>query len=167
MSDGASTRDHRITKACFRICSTCRSRSQAPFYLCALRTIANRAEGTFALLRYTLGGDRPSQTAHIPLFQAQIHGTRLELKYYKSGISHCGSVKAGASTSTPPTYSTHRMPKPNNMLQERFIGSFRLPAGTQYLHCDFSFAESLAETEPILLRYSCGSELTRQGTSLP
>ncbi len=63
------------------------TRSQAPFYLCALRTIANRAEGTFALLRYSLGGDRPSQTAHIPLFQAQIHGTRLESKYTESGIS--------------------------------------------------------------------------------
>jgi hypothetical protein len=63
------------------------TRSQAPFYLCALRTIANRAEGTFALLRYILGGDRPSQTAHIPLFQAQIHGTRLESKYGESGIS--------------------------------------------------------------------------------
>jgi hypothetical protein len=63
------------------------TRSQAPFYLCALRTIANRAEGTFALLRYTLGGDRPSQTAHIPLFQALIQGTRLESKYTESGIS--------------------------------------------------------------------------------
>lgn len=28
------------------------------------RTISNRAEGTFERLRYLLGGDRPSQTAH-------------------------------------------------------------------------------------------------------
>jgi hypothetical protein len=26
--------------------------------------MTDRAEGTFALLRYSLGGDRPSQTAH-------------------------------------------------------------------------------------------------------
>src|SRR5438093_12241975 len=27
LSDGPSTRDHRITRSCFRTCSTCRSRS--------------------------------------------------------------------------------------------------------------------------------------------
>ena len=31
LSDGPSMRDHRITLACFRTCSTCLSRSQAPF----------------------------------------------------------------------------------------------------------------------------------------
>jgi len=40
-----------------------RSRSQAPLCLYTLRTIADRAEGTFVRLRYILGGDRPSQTA--------------------------------------------------------------------------------------------------------
>ena len=80
LSDGASTRDHRITKACFRICSTCRSRSQAPFYLCARRLIANQAEGTIGLLRYFLGGDRPSQTAQLTLSTVRIHGPVLEFK---------------------------------------------------------------------------------------
>ena len=75
MSDGPSIRDRRITKTYFRICSTDESRSQAPFYLCALCPIADRAEGTFALLRYSLGGDRPSQTAHLALFPARIHGS--------------------------------------------------------------------------------------------
>ena len=117
LSDGPSMQNHRITKACFRICSTYPSRSQAPFYLYARRPIANRAEGTFGLLRYRLGGDRPSQTAHLPLFQARFHGTRLEFNRYKSGISHCGSERAGAPSSMPPTYSTHIKPKPNNMLQ--------------------------------------------------
>ena len=64
LSDGPSIQNHRITKACFRTCSTRRSRSQAPFCLYTLRAIADRAEGTFARLRYTLGGDRPSQTTH-------------------------------------------------------------------------------------------------------
>ena len=41
------------------------SRSQAPFYLYARRLIANQAEGTFELLRYSFGGDRPSQTAQL------------------------------------------------------------------------------------------------------
>ena len=59
LSDGPSTRYHRITKPDFRPCSTCLSRSQAPFCLCTLRTISNRTEGTFGRLRYSLGGDRP------------------------------------------------------------------------------------------------------------
>ncbi len=51
----------------FRLCWSYRTRSQAPFYHCAHCPIANRAEGTFGLLRYLLGGDRPNQTAHLAL----------------------------------------------------------------------------------------------------
>ena len=80
MSDGPSTRDHRITKTYFRTCSTYVSRSQAPLYLYALHAIANRIEEAIGLLRYFLGGDRPSQTNHLPLSKARIHGTLLEFK---------------------------------------------------------------------------------------
>ena len=86
LSDGPSTRDRRITMACFRTCSTCRSRSQAPLYHCALRTIADRAEGTIARLRYSFGGDRPSQTTHLTLFHTRIHGRWLVFQLYKGGI---------------------------------------------------------------------------------
>ena len=55
------------------------SRSQAPLYLYALRTIADRAEGTFELLRYFLGGNRPSQTNQLSLFLAQIHGIEVRI----------------------------------------------------------------------------------------
>ena len=68
MSDGISIHNRRITKACFRICSTCKSRSQAPLCYYTQRAIANRTEGTFALLRYSLGGDRPSQTTKFTLY---------------------------------------------------------------------------------------------------
>ena len=67
LSDGPSIRNRRITNSDFRLCSTHRSRSQAPFYVYALCLIANQAEGTFELLRYSLGGDRPSQTAQLAL----------------------------------------------------------------------------------------------------
>ncbi len=68
LSDGPSTRHHRITKPDFRPCSTCPSRSQAPFCLYTLRAISVRSEGTFGRLRYSLGGDRPpSQTARLRL----------------------------------------------------------------------------------------------------
>ena len=72
MSDGISIHNRRITKACFRSCSSRRSRSQAPFCLCTRRAIADRAEGTFARLRYSLGGDRPSQTTRLTLFPDRI-----------------------------------------------------------------------------------------------
>ena len=86
MSDGPSTRYHRITKSDFRSCSTCWCRSQAPFCLYTLCTISDRAEGTFERLRYCLGGDRPSQTAQLTVSLYQFHGIRLEFQHHKSGI---------------------------------------------------------------------------------
>jgi len=87
LSDGLSIQHRRITNSDFRPCSTHRSRSQAPLYVYARCPIANRAEGTFELLRYRLGGDRPSQTAQIALSAARIHGTGLEIKHDKAGVS--------------------------------------------------------------------------------
>ncbi len=86
LSDGPPTRYHRITKPDFRPCSTCGCRSQAPFCLCTLRTISDRSEGTFGRLRYFLGGDRPSQTAHLTMSCDQIHGRQLEFQYCQGGI---------------------------------------------------------------------------------
>src|ERR1700750_1271622 len=77
LSYGASTRDHRITKASFHFCSCRSTRSQADFYLYARRPIANRSELAFALLRYSFGGDRPSQTARLARFPIRIHGVRV------------------------------------------------------------------------------------------
>ncbi len=74
MSDGPSIRDHRITKACFRTCSTCRSHSQATFCLYTLRLVSNQPEVTFARLRYVLGGDRPSQTARQAVSPTPVRG---------------------------------------------------------------------------------------------
>ena len=86
LSDGASTRYRRITNPCFRTCSSRRTRSQAPFYVYALRTITIRAEGTFGCLRYSFGGDRPSQTTRLTL-SGSLHTSPLDLKHNKGGIS--------------------------------------------------------------------------------
>ncbi len=72
LSDGLSTQYRQITKTDFRPCSTCRSHSQASLCLYTLDTISIRSEETFVRLRYHLGGDRPSQTAHLKLFFDQI-----------------------------------------------------------------------------------------------
>ena len=92
LSDGPSIRCRRITKPDFRPCSTCLSRSQTPFCLCTLRMVSIHAEGIFGRLRYSLGGDRPSQTAHLTLSRHQFHDVRLELQYIKGSIP----------TATPP-----------------------------------------------------------------
>ena len=45
-----------------------------PYAIALKSAMTDRAEGTFALLRYSLGGDRPSQTTHHTLFPARITG---------------------------------------------------------------------------------------------
>ena len=86
LSDDSSTRCHLITMPDFRLCPTRVSRSQAPFCHCTLRMVSIHSEGTFGRLRYSLGGDRPSQTAHLTVSPAPIQGRRLELQHSKSGI---------------------------------------------------------------------------------
>ena len=48
--------------------------------------VSVHAEPTFERLRYSFGGDRPSQTAHLTMSPDQIHGRRLEFQQLKSGI---------------------------------------------------------------------------------
>jgi hypothetical protein len=87
LSDGPSTRDHRITMTDFRLCSTCQSRSQAGFCHCTQQLISDQLEPTIARLRYSLGGDRPSQTTHHAGSQIQFHGPWLDIREQKGGIS--------------------------------------------------------------------------------
>src|SRR5471030_618679 len=72
LSDGPSIQNHRITRTCFRICATGPSCSEAPLCPCTLRLVSTQAEGTFARLRYCLGGDRPSQTARLTSSHARL-----------------------------------------------------------------------------------------------
>ena len=103
LSDGPSTQNHRITKSDFRPCLTRRSRSQAPFCLCALRLITDQPEGTFERLRYHLGGDRPSQTTHQTLSSVWINRPELESQISKGGISRATPRKlAPPLQSLPP-----------------------------------------------------------------
>jgi len=94
-----------------------------------LRTVSNRAEGTFGRLRYILGGDRPSQTAHLTLSACRNHGQALEAQYTKGGIPR----------TTPPRLASrlHSLPPILDNVDQTSIsscskgstGSFRLAAG--------------------------------------
>ena len=48
--------------------------------------VSVQIERTFERLRYFLGGDRPSQTAHLTMSPDRIHGRRLEFQKPKGGI---------------------------------------------------------------------------------
>ena len=64
--------------------------------------VSIHSEGTFGRLRYSFGGDRPSQTAHLTLSIHRFHGAMLEFQQQKSGIP----------TLTPriPEYALPRLP---------------------------------------------------------
>ena len=55
--------------------------------LYTLRLVSNQPEGTFERLRYTLGGDRPSQTTHLAMSLTSIQRSRLDFQNNKGGIS--------------------------------------------------------------------------------
>ena len=103
LSDGHSTMYRRITKSCFRTCSTCKSCSQPHFYLCALHMVSDHIECSFERLRYSLGGDRPSQTTHHALVSFPDKGNGLENQFSKGGISRLTPLElASQLQSLPP-----------------------------------------------------------------
>ena len=71
----------------FRLCSACLPRSQAGLCHYTSRWVAIPPKPTFERLRYSFGGDRPSQTAHLPRSPRRFHGRRLGPKHRQAGIS--------------------------------------------------------------------------------
>ena len=160
-------RYHRITKSDFRPCSTCMSCNQALFCLYTLRTISDRTERTFERLRYFLGGDRPSQTAHLTMSQAQIHGSRLESQQSKSGIPKVTPRKPKPTPLSLPPILCINCRDSISSYSKALRGLSVQSRVNTHLHVYYNFAGPPVETAPKSLRHSCGSELTRQGISLP
>ena len=79
--------------------------------------IADHAEGTFVLLRYSLGGNRPSQTNSQTLFLALIQGIAVRWLIAQRWYFKVGSLMARTIRSTPPTYPTHVIQDINIRLQ--------------------------------------------------
>ena len=71
----------------FRLCSARRPHSQAGLCHCTPQLISDQLEPTIARLRYSLGGDRPSQTTRHAGSRTLIAGPRLDIKNRKGGIS--------------------------------------------------------------------------------
>jgi hypothetical protein len=64
--------------------------------------IANHAEGTLALLRYSLGGNRPSQTDPLPLSPSSLQSIGLESSLRKGGVSLTTQAKPKSSLQSLP-----------------------------------------------------------------
>src|SRR3569832_1438677 len=110
LSDGPSTQNHRITMTDFRLCSTCQSRSQAGLCHCTQQPISDRPEPTIARLRYSLGGDRPSQTTHHAGSRIPLQEPRLDTREQKGGISRTAPPElAPMLHSLPPILHIHSL----------------------------------------------------------
>src|SRR5210317_1112393 len=109
LSDGPSIRNHRITISQFPACSACRPHSQAPLCYCALCMITKHAEGTFESLRYTFGGDHPSQTTHHTLSPH----SRIRHQINKGWYFTNDSTRPSGQASESPSYPTHHLPNTN------------------------------------------------------
>ena len=74
--------------------------------------VSIHSEGTFGRLRYSFGGDRPSQTAHLTLSIHRFHGAMLEFQQQKSGIPTATPRQLASSLlSLPPIlYMQYRIP---------------------------------------------------------
>src|SRR4029078_4881946 len=103
LSDGPSTRDHRITMTDFRLCSTCQSRSQAG--LCHF-TLTDRFQPSLGQHRAPplLFGGRPPQSNSPPQrVPAPDNGARLDSRKQQGGISQVTPPKlAPGLQSLPP-----------------------------------------------------------------
>ena len=71
-------------------------------------------EVTFARLRYSLGGDRPSQTARLARSPGR---PRVRPPTRRGQYSKVGSARAGARASQPPAYPLRAAPAANAKLQ--------------------------------------------------
>ncbi len=160
MSNGDSTFYRWITRAYFRNCSTCRSYSKAHLYPYALHTITNRVECTFALLRYNLGGNRPSQTDPLKLSLDQIHGTRLDIQLIKGGIS--------LSTPQKLTFSLHSLPPMLHIISQMPISDYSKGSWGLSVLPQVSGIFTGITTSPRSTLRQCGHRYTiRAGRNLP
>ena len=154
-----SIQNWQFTKTYFRTCSTCTSRSQAHLYLYALRMISNHSECTFVRLRYSLGGDRPSQTVCQTL-SPWLHTSGLDNQYAKGGIPKL----------TPPKLASriHSLPPILYITYQQSISSYsKAPRGLSVLSRVTGIFTGTKISSSLLLRQCPNRYAFRAGRNLP
>ncbi len=145
---------------CFRTCSTCGSCSQGRFCHCTLWAMSDRPKRTFVLLRYLLGGDRPSQTAHHARSPIRIHGSRLEPQTNQGGISRLTPPRLASRFHSLPPILHRPVQSPMQSYSKGSWGLSVLPRGDCILT---NISTSLS-----LRRRQCGHRYAiRAGRNLP
>ena len=126
-----------------------------------------------SILREPLGASDTLSEAtapvKLPVWHCPTAGSRRLVRnpILQGWYPNSGSTITGVTVCKPPTYPVHAIPSPSTRLESSSMGSFRPGAGNQHLHWYFNFTGCIVETALKSLRLSCGSELTRQGISLP
>lgn len=122
--------------------------------------IANHDEISFGLLRYFLGGYRPSKTAHLTMSKSRIHGPLLDFQHNKTGIS----------TLTPAALTNHlqSLPVILHMLYQKPISDYSKGSrGLSVLLRVNSIFTATTISPSLLLRQLPDRYTIRAGRNLP
>ncbi len=122
--------------------------------------IANHDEVSFGLLRYFLGGYRPSKTARLTLSDFQLHGRSLDSRLIKTGISQL----------TPRRLTTplHSLPVILHMISQEPISEYSKGSrGLSVLLLVNSIFTATTISPSLLLRQRPDRYTIRAGRNLP
>ena len=122
--------------------------------------ITNHDEASFGLLRYSLGGYRPSKTARLTLSKSQLHGILLDSRLVKTGIS----------TTTPRCLTTplHSLPVILHMTNQEPISEYSKGSrGLSVLLRVNSIFTATTISPSLLLRQRPDRYTIRAGRNLP
>jgi len=115
--------------------------------------IANHDEVSFGLLRYFLGGYRPSKTARLTMSNSQLHGILLDLQPDTTGISRMSRVnRIFTATTISPSLSLRQCPD-----------RYAIRAGRNLPDKEFRYLRTVIVTaaiHPGLSSVLCSEELT-------
>ena len=122
--------------------------------------MSDRPKRTFVLLRYLLGGDRPSQTAYHARSLTRIHWSRLEPQTNQGGISRLAPPKLAFRFHSLPPILHRPVQSPMQSYSKGSWGLSVLPRGD----CIFT----TISTSLSLRRRQCGHRYAiRAGRNLP
>ncbi len=122
--------------------------------------IANHDEASFGLLRYFLGGYRPSKTARLTMSDSPLQGMSLDSRLIKTGIS--------PTAPTPLTKSVHSLPVILHMISQEPISEYSKGSrGLSVLLRVNSIFTATTISPSLLLRQRPDRYTIRAGRNLP
>ena len=122
--------------------------------------IANHDEVSFGLLRYFLGGYRPSKTARLTMSASQLHGIALDSQLTKTGISRL--------TPSPLTRGLRSLPAILHMLSQEPISEYSKGSRGLSVLLRVNGIFTATTSSPSLLSRQCPDHYTiRAGRNLP